>query len=65
MTEDEHEFLIELADEAESYLNEKVAPEGLVFGWYDGEFFLSRECPDPDSCTIPEHELDGWTCSMT
>lgn len=30
----------ELADQAEAYLNEHVAPEGWQFGWHDGEFFL-------------------------
>lgn len=34
------DFLIELADEAEVWLNQNVAPEGCSFGWFDGEFFL-------------------------
>lgn len=63
MTDDDHEFMHELADEAETFLNEKVAPESLVFGWHDGEFFLSRVCEDADECSNPDHELDGWTCS--
>lgn len=32
-------FLVELADEAETWLNDQC-PEGFAFGWYDGEFFL-------------------------
>ena len=29
-----------MADDAETWLNEHVAPEGYQFGWHDGEFFL-------------------------
>lgn len=29
-----------LADKAEAWLNEHVAPKGYQFGWSDGEFFL-------------------------
>jgi hypothetical protein len=32
----------ELADKAEAYLNEHVAPYGFEFGWHDGEFFLQH-----------------------
>lgn len=29
-----------LADAAEEWMNENVAPDGYSFGWNDGEFFL-------------------------
>jgi hypothetical protein len=35
-----HECVIELADRAEQWLNENVAPKGWAFGWLDGEFYL-------------------------
>ena len=34
------ELLIDLADEAELWLNNHIAPAGTSFGWNDGEFFL-------------------------
>jgi hypothetical protein len=37
---DDAEVVSELADKAEGWLNEHVAPEGHRFGWQDGEFFL-------------------------
>lgn len=40
---DESEILYACADEAESWLNENVAPAGYLFGWHDGEFFLGSE----------------------
>lgn len=30
----------EMADQAEEWLNDHVAPAGYMFGWHDGEFFL-------------------------
>ena len=33
----------DLAGDAETYLNEHVAPEGWAFGWHDGEFFFWPE----------------------
>jgi hypothetical protein len=30
----------ELADEAEVWLNDNIAPAGTSFGWFDGEFYL-------------------------
>lgn len=35
--------VIDVADDAEIWLNEHVAPEGYYFGWYDGEFWLWSE----------------------
>jgi hypothetical protein len=29
-----------LVDQADDYLNDKVAPAGWCFGWCDGEYFL-------------------------
>ena len=29
-----------MAEEAKSWLNDNVAPDGYYFGWHDGEFFL-------------------------
>jgi len=40
LTNTEVEKVISMADEAEVWLNENVAPEGFQFGWYEGEFFL-------------------------
>lgn len=37
---DVFDWVIELADEAEAWLNDHVAPEGHSFGWFDCEFFL-------------------------
>ena len=34
------ELLVELAGEAEIWLNENIAPKGTTFGWFDGEFYL-------------------------
>lgn len=33
-------FVLEESDLAEIWLNDNVAPEGLSFGWADGEFYL-------------------------
>lgn len=35
------EWVFDLSDRAESWLNDYVAPDGYWFGWHDGEFFLS------------------------
>ena len=43
LTDDEYEAMQWASEEAESYLNEHVAPEGYAFGWQDGEFFLQSE----------------------
>lgn len=40
LTDDEHETLMDAADDAEAWLSAHVAPEGYSFGWADGEFFL-------------------------
>ncbi|WP_405057067.1 hypothetical protein OG474_30565 [Kribbella sp. NBC_01505] len=32
-----------LADAAEAWLNEHVAPPGHSFGWFNGEFFLRAD----------------------
>jgi hypothetical protein len=43
LTDDEYEALVGhggAADDAEDFLNESVAPDGYLFGWHDGEFFL-------------------------
>ena len=37
--EDVYGYIIDLADEAEEYLNTLV-PDTHAFGWHDGEFFL-------------------------
>ncbi len=34
------EFEVDIADEAEAWMNDNIAPEGYSFGWHDGEFFL-------------------------
>ncbi len=41
------EFLNEIADDAESALND-ATPEGFVWHWHDGEFFASPICDDDD-----------------
>ena len=49
------EIASEAADEAESALND-ATPDGYLWHWYDGEFFLSPDCgrdgygPDADDC---------------
>ena len=40
ITDDEHEYMSDSADEVEGWLNDNIAPEGYSFGWHDGEFFL-------------------------
>lgn len=35
------EFMIELADDAELWLNSVHARKGWSYGWYDGEFFYA------------------------
>lgn len=40
ITDDEHDALMDSADEVEAWLNTYVAPTGHYFGWHDGEFFL-------------------------
>ena len=47
------EFLGEIADEAESALNDQT-PAPYVWHWHDGEFFLSVSCED-DDCTDSDH----------
>lgn len=34
------EFVVDLADEAENWLNDNIAPSDASFGWFDGEFYL-------------------------
>lgn len=63
MTPEDHEFIVELGDEAETYLNEKVAPEGKIFGWEEGEFFLFLDCPEIDRCENPEHKDSLYLCA--
>ena len=43
------EFLPDIADEAETALND-ATPEGFVWHWHDGEFFLSHLCDDETTC---------------
>lgn len=42
ITPDEEEYLFDSADEVEEWLNDNIAPEGYVFAWYEGEFFLTN-----------------------
>lgn len=37
---DGEEFIHDIADEAEAWMNNNVAPDGHSFGWFDGEWFL-------------------------
>lgn len=43
------EFLDEIADDAESALND-ATPGGFLWHWHDGEFFASPICDDDDDC---------------
>lgn len=38
-----YDYIYDLADSAEKWLNEHCAPEGYHFHWHDGDFFLSNE----------------------
>jgi hypothetical protein len=38
------------AEEAETALND-ATPDGFVWHWHDGEFFLSPMCEDEEGCT--------------
>ncbi len=49
------EIVSEIADKAESALND-ATPDGYLWHWYDGEFYLSPNCGqwadlDADDCT--------------
>jgi hypothetical protein len=44
-----------VADDAEAALND-ATPDGLVWHWHDGEFFLSTICDDEETC-------DDETCA--
>lgn len=44
------EYHIEAMNDIESWLNEHT-PDGFVWYWHDGEFFLAPICDDPDECT--------------
>lgn len=37
---EDYEFIHDIADEAEEWMNNNVAPDGHSFGWFDGEWFL-------------------------
>jgi hypothetical protein len=37
---EDDEFIHEVADIAEQWMNNSVAPDGHSFGWFDGEWFL-------------------------
>lgn len=37
---EDDEFVHEIADEAEEWMNNNVAPANHSFGWFDGEWFL-------------------------
>lgn len=39
----EHEELAWTADDVEIWMNDHLAPEGMTFGWHDGEFFLMAD----------------------
>ena len=47
-TADEEEQIIWASEDAETWLNENVAPEGHYFTWEDGEFFLFGSRADED-----------------
>lgn len=40
LTPDESEELMDASDSAEQWMNEHLAPEGYLFSWEDGEFWL-------------------------
>lgn len=40
---DAYDWVVDMADRAEAWLNEHVAPEGHLFAWCDGEFCLWTE----------------------
>jgi len=42
----EYNDIADLADEAETWLDEYVAPDGYYFVWHDGEFFLTERPQD-------------------
>lgn len=60
MTPDEHDWIVELGNSAEQWLNEHIVPEGLVFGWWEGEFTLMRTCENDDPCEDPTHDAGDW-----
>lgn len=55
-----HVIWYEVIDEAETFLNENVAPDGYTFGWCDGDFMLASGeswCEwSGDACHDPEHD---------
>jgi hypothetical protein len=40
---DDSESLREIADDAEAFMNDHVAPLGYAFGWHEGDFILASE----------------------
>lgn len=41
--DDVTEAMWSIADDTETWLNDHCAPDGYMFGWHDGEFFLSSD----------------------
>jgi hypothetical protein len=57
-TQDAADFVLGqagMADNAEAWLTDNVAPRGFAFGFFDGEFFLY--------CTESEFDSDDEICS--
>lgn len=65
-TDDDWEALLDqgaMADHAEQWLNDNVAPDGLTFGWHDGEFFLWPmhvwHDDDTGACDCSSEQIDA------
>ena len=39
----EYEWISEVADDAETWINEQIKVDGVSFGWHDGEWFLQSQ----------------------
>ncbi len=42
LTDDEHDRLIDAADDAEAWLNDNAADDEHYWGWHDGELFYNH-----------------------
>lgn len=57
--------LLDEANRAEEWLNEHVAPEGYMFGWYEGEFFFSSDIDWQSNDDPEDAEAEMCTCGSS
>lgn len=55
-----HQYVADLSDECEKWLDYHVAPKHYYFEWVDGEFFLSPALCDGMSVTVTDDDGDKF-----